>query len=120
MAYKLFKQKTKYALHQAIRMKREDILFLYLIDNDSEVRKEKEIYTFSGKFSLFFKLAVRVNELDDYGELALELALKTKQDSMAENLVRHRADINHIDAENRTLLHLAIKRGRTKSELTFQ
>jgi ankyrin repeat protein len=33
---------------------------------------------------------------------------------MAENLVRHKADINHIDAENRTLLHLAIKRGREK------
>ncbi len=31
---------------------------------------------------------------------------------MAENLVRHKADINHIDAENRTLLHLAIKRGK--------
>ncbi len=30
---------------------------------------------------------------------------------MAENLVRHKADINHIDSENRTLLHLAIKRG---------
>lgn len=53
-----------------------------------------------------------MNELDDKGELALELALKTKQDSMAENLVRHKADINHIDTENRTLLHLAIKRGR--------
>ncbi|CAF3398603.1 unnamed protein product [Rotaria sp. Silwood1] len=92
MAYKLFKQKTKYPLHQAVRMKREDVLFLYLIDNDAD-------------------LAERVNELDDHGELALELALKTKQDSMAENLVRHKADINHIDAENRTLLHLAIKRG---------
>lgn len=30
---------------------------------------------------------------------------------MAENLVRHKADINHIDEENRTLLHLAVKRG---------
>ena len=39
MAYKLFKQKTKFPLHQAVRMTREDILFLYLIDNDSEVRK---------------------------------------------------------------------------------
>ena len=38
MAYKLFKEKTKYSLHQAVRMKREDILFLYLIDHDSEVR----------------------------------------------------------------------------------
>ena len=55
-----------------------------------------------------------MNELDDHDELALELALKSKQDSMAENLVRHKADINHIDAENRTLLHLAIKRGSEK------
>ena len=39
MTYKLFKQKTKYSLHQAIRMKREDVLFLYLIDNDAEVSK---------------------------------------------------------------------------------
>lgn len=53
----------------------------------------------------------RVNEIDDQNELALELALKTKQDSMAENLVRHKADINHIDNQNQTLLHLAIKRG---------
>jgi hypothetical protein len=37
MAYKLFKEKTKYSLHQAVRMKREDVLFLYLIDNDAEV-----------------------------------------------------------------------------------
>ena len=35
---------------------------------------------------------------------------------MAENLVRHKADINHIDSENRTLLHLAIKRGRENLE----
>ncbi len=30
---------------------------------------------------------------------------------MAENLVRHKADINHINNQNETLLHLAIKRG---------
>lgn len=30
---------------------------------------------------------------------------------MAENLVRHKADINHIDEKNQTLLHLAVKRG---------
>ncbi|UJR21238.1 hypothetical protein I4U23_024333 [Adineta vaga] len=92
MTYKLFKQQTKYSLHQAVRMKREDVLFLYLIDNDADLNE-------------------RVNEIDDHNELALELALKTKQDSMAENLVRHKADINHIDDDNQTLLHLAIKRG---------
>ena len=92
MTYKLFKQKTKYSLHQAIRMKREDVLFLYLCDNDADLDE-------------------RVNEIDDQNELGLELALKTKQDSMAENLVRHKADINHINNRNQTLLHLAIKRG---------
>jgi len=30
---------------------------------------------------------------------------------MADNLVRHKADINHINNQNETLLHLAIKRG---------
>lgn len=35
---------------------------------------------------------------------------------MADNLVRHRADINHTDAENRTLLHSAIKRGKEHIE----
>ncbi|CAF3943262.1 unnamed protein product [Adineta steineri] len=98
MTYKLFKQKTKYSLHQAVRMKREDVLFLYLIDNDADLDE-------------------RLNELDDHNELALELALKTKQDSMAENLVRHKADINHIDINNQTLLHLAIKRGDEHSAM---
>lgn len=31
---------------------------------------------------------------------------------MAENLVRHRADLNRIDQDNQTLLHHAIKRGK--------
>ena len=62
----------------------------------------------------------RVNEIDDQQELALELALKTKQDSMAENLVRHHADINHADEHNRTLLHLAIERGRISRSPTKQ
>jgi hypothetical protein len=52
MTYKLFKQKTKFALHQAVRMKREDVLFLYLIDNDADVRN-KEKREFLLKFSSF-------------------------------------------------------------------
>ena len=56
-----------------------------------------------------------MNETDEYGELALELALTSKQDTIAENLVRHQADINHINADNRTLLHLAIQRGTIKA-----
>ena len=117
MTYKLFKEKTRYALHQAIRMKREDVLFLYLIDNDAEVRDAHA--SVSNSLSRF-QLIERVNEVDDQQELALELALKTKQDSMAENLVRHHADINHADEQNRTLLHLAIERGRISRSLPEQ
>ena len=112
MTYKLFKQQTKYSLHQAVRMKREDVLFLYLIDNDADVSSVFVIQNLSST-DFLFQLDERVNEIDDHNELALELALKTKQDSMAENLVRHKADINHIDKDNQTLLHLAIKRGLT-------
>lgn len=34
---------------------------------------------------------------------------------MAENLVRHKADINHIDQNNQTLLHRAIQRSKIHS-----
>jgi ankyrin repeat protein len=39
---------------------------------------------------------------------------------MAENLVRHKADINHIDNQNQTLLHLAIQRGNKKNFFFFR
>ena len=58
-----------------------------------------------------FQLFERVNEFDEHGELPLELALKLKLDGMAENLVRHQADINRFDEQHRTLLHLSIERG---------
>ena len=51
MAYKLFKQQTKYSLHQAVRMKREDVLFLYLIDNDADV-SQRVIDAWAVRFSL--------------------------------------------------------------------
>ena len=37
LLYKMFKAKTDYALHTAIRAKREDVVFLYLIEYDSQV-----------------------------------------------------------------------------------
>ena len=39
LAYKMFKAKTAYPLHKAIQTKREDVLFLYLVENDSQVCK---------------------------------------------------------------------------------
>lgn len=37
LLYKLFKSKTSYPLHSAIKAKREDVVFLYLIEHDSIV-----------------------------------------------------------------------------------
>jgi rabankyrin-5 len=55
MAYKLFKEMTPFSLHQAIRMRREDVLFLYLIDHDADVRQTKckfhiDLFTFTSSW----------------------------------------------------------------------
>lgn len=37
LLYKMIKSKTEYPLHKAIRVEREDVVFLYLIEMDSQV-----------------------------------------------------------------------------------
>jgi hypothetical protein len=37
LLYQMFKTKTEYPLHTAIRTKREDVVFLYLIEFDAQV-----------------------------------------------------------------------------------
>ena len=37
LLYQMFKDKTKYPLHAAIKARREDVVFLYFIENDSIV-----------------------------------------------------------------------------------
>ena len=38
LLFNMFKTKTKYPLHSAIRLKREDVVFLYLIEFNQQVR----------------------------------------------------------------------------------
>jgi len=38
LLYSMFKAKTDYPLHTAIRAKREDVVFLYLMEFDAQVR----------------------------------------------------------------------------------
>ena len=52
--------KSNFCLHTAIRIRREDVVFLYLI----------EFNTILGE---------RINEMDDDGRLPLDLALETNQ-----------------------------------------
>lgn len=37
LLYTMFKSKTRYPLHAAIKARREDVVFLYLIENDAVV-----------------------------------------------------------------------------------
>jgi len=43
LLYKMLKSKSDYPLHSAIQLKREDVVFLYLIEYGHEVSAEKTI-----------------------------------------------------------------------------
>jgi hypothetical protein len=51
-----------------------------------------------------------LNEADDKEDLPLDLALRTKQESIAKNLVKNKVDINKTDKNGLSLLHKAIIR----------
>ena len=60
------------------------------------------------------QLSVKLNEEDDHGILPLDLALKSKQEDLARNLVEHNVNIDQVDSNGSSLLHLAIDRGEIK------
>ncbi len=41
LLYKMFKSKSDFPLHAAVRLKREDVVFLYLIEHSQEVSKDR-------------------------------------------------------------------------------
>jgi hypothetical protein len=38
LLYQLLKTKSEYPLHSAVRLQREDVVFLYLVEHNAEVR----------------------------------------------------------------------------------
>ncbi|XP_055996829.1 rabankyrin-5-like isoform X5 [Ostrea edulis] len=96
LLYQMFKTKSEYPLHTAIRTRREDVVFLYLIEFDAQLRG---------------KLVDKLNEVDNRGDLPLDLALSSRQESIAMTLVNHKVDVNRRDNAGKCLLHKAIKRG---------
>ncbi|XP_031365201.1 rabankyrin-5 isoform X2 [Apis dorsata] len=92
LLYKLLQTKSKYPLHAAVRIMREDVVFLYLVENNSGLTKA-------------------VNALDHKGETPLEVALKSRQPSLARTLVEHGADLNTKDLRGFSLLQAAIFKG---------
>lgn len=91
LLFKMFKEKTDYPLHSAIRVGRDDVVFLYLMENDAVKRS-------------------KVNEIDRLGDIPLDLALKLRQTSVANELIENQANVNAIDQNGRSLLHRAIAR----------
>ena len=98
LVYGMLKSKANFPLHSAIGLRREDVVFLYLIEFNSELN---------------FKL----NQLDDAGRLPLDLALELKEDGIAKSLVEHQANINQMNTTGESLLHLAIARSDIKSSI---
>uniref|UniRef100_A0A4W3ID53 Ankyrin repeat and FYVE domain containing 1 n=1 Tax=Callorhinchus milii TaxID=7868 RepID=A0A4W3ID53_CALMI len=92
LLYKMIKSKTQFPLHKAIKVEREDVVFLFLIEMDSQ-------------------LPGKLNELDSNGDLALDLALSRKLESIANTLVNNKADVDMLDKVGWSLLHKAIQRG---------
>ncbi|CAH1132015.1 unnamed protein product [Ceutorhynchus assimilis] len=91
LLYQMLKSKTQLPLHSAVRLQREDVVFLCLVENSS-------------------RLSDVVNVWSQQGDLPLELALRGKNDSVASTLVQHNADVNIRDSQGESLLHRAVKR----------
>ena len=67
-----------------------------------------------------FQLSIKLNEEDDHGILPLDLALKSKQEDLARNLVEHNVNIDQVDSNGSSLLHLAIDRGESNFRLILK
>jgi ankyrin repeat protein len=92
LLYEMFKDKSRYPLHLAIKHKREDVEFLFLIEYNSELK-------------------VKLNERNEDGELPIHLALITRNESIASQLVGHGCNVDLSDSDGQCLLHDAISRG---------
>lgn len=96
LLFQMFKSKTNFPLHTAIRIRREDVVFLFLIEFNSN-------------------LSAKVNEFDKQDDLPLDLALRSGQETVANNLLKHEANVNIQDSKGRTLLHRAVERHEKQS-----
>uniref|UniRef100_A0A183BQX3 ANK_REP_REGION domain-containing protein n=1 Tax=Globodera pallida TaxID=36090 RepID=A0A183BQX3_GLOPA len=95
LLYRLLKRKSSNLLGSLIRLQREDILFLFLIENDARL---KDI----------------LNEFDCAGQLPLDIAFESKQLKTAKCLVLHGADLNKLDGRGNSFLWKAIRKGNVE------
>ncbi|KAF6038879.1 ANKFY1 [Bugula neritina] len=92
LLYQMFRSKSKFPLHRAIKAHREDVVFLYIVEFSSQLES-------------------KLNERDADGVLPLELALARQQKGIADTLVRNKTDLNILDHQGQNLLHKALNKG---------
>ena len=56
-------------------------------------------------------MSSKLNELDESGNIALDLALLVRHEAIANTLVSNKCDLNNKSKDDITLLHLSIARG---------
>ncbi|XP_028400515.1 rabankyrin-5-like isoform X2 [Dendronephthya gigantea] len=93
LLYQMFKSKSSFPLHLAIKHHREDVVFLFLIEFNSQLPK-------------------KLDEFDpSMGGVPLDIALVEQQESIAKQLIMNGCDVDVPDSEGSCLLHKAIERG---------
>lgn len=61
LLYQLLKTKSEYPLHSAVRLQREDVVFLYLVEHNAEVR-----FFFIRFIKLIYLFAIEIINLTIY------------------------------------------------------
>lgn len=81
----------------------------YSVTSNSRIK----ISHYAGSYDVIscFQLPGKLNEVDNNGDLALDLALSRKLESIATTLVNSKADVDMVDQSGWSLLHKAIQRG---------
>ena len=88
----MLKRKSTFPLHRAIKALREDVVFLYLIEFNSDLK-------------------IRLNTPDESGLEPLDIAINVQNESLGKILTSHGANINRKDSETgSTLIQMAVER----------
>ena len=96
LVFTMLQERASYPLHSAIRLRREDVVFLYLVKFHSQLEQ-------------------RLNEPESEGRLPLDLALELGEEGIADSLVEHGVNVSRVTDGGETMLHLAIRRSDAKA-----
>ncbi|KAG9492566.1 hypothetical protein GDO78_000846 [Eleutherodactylus coqui] len=115
LLYKMFKSKTQFPLHKAIKVEREDVVFLYLIEMDSQVWTPLHTAILSRNEYVFNQLLQCKHNTDATdtvtGNCLLQRAAGAGNEAAALFLATHGAKVNHKNKWGETPLHTACRHG---------